>query len=203
MRGLFVVAVFISLVFCLAATSQVSSDLVAHRSSHYIIPWYVFSAGGIQYAGNGSYTLMATAGQPLVGGMRGNNNWLFAGYWTSLPGLTTAVAPDQATIAPASFRLDQNYPNPFNPTTTIGIELPEKCLVQVEIFNALGQRIRLYPAESRTPGQWMVTWDGVDDDGRPMGSGIYIYRVTAFAPGADDAGRTILFRQARKMLLVK
>ncbi len=82
---------------------------------------------------------------------------------------------------PEEFSLEQNYPNPFNPSTTIAFAVPfaggHSVPASVEIFNALGQRVRMLVEEAMQPGYHRVKWDGRDGLGRAVGSGLYFYRV--------------------------
>jgi hypothetical protein len=95
-------------------------------------------------------------------------------------------------ILPEGYRLDQNYPNPFNPETQIVFALPEAGLVRLEVFNVLGQSVRLLLAEELPAGEHQVYFDGRGDDGRPLGSGVYFYRLQS-----DE------FLATKKMVLLK
>lgn len=75
--------------------------------------------------------------------------------------------------------LDGNYPNPFNPSTTIRFELPERAPVRLDIFNALGERVRTLSDGHMEAGVYEARWNGRDDAGRTVESGIYLYRLTA------------------------
>lgn len=93
---------------------------------------------------------------------------------------------------PGSFALARNYPNPFNPGTNIHFEVPQNSRVKLEIFNILGQRVLTLVNKQVPAGRYDVVWNGRNAQGKAMGSGIYIYRMTA-----KD------FRQTRRMLLMK
>jgi hypothetical protein len=80
---------------------------------------------------------------------------------------------------PENFALHQNYPNPFNPTTTIRYDVPEQSHVSLIIYNILGQKIRTLVNESKEAQIHSVIWDGIDDNGRLVPSGIYFYRMNA------------------------
>ena len=80
---------------------------------------------------------------------------------------------------PTSYALSQNYPNPFNPTTTINIALPEASNVVLTIYNALGQEVRTLKTDYLHAGNYSVTWDGMDNSGNTISSGLYIYTMTA------------------------
>ncbi|MFN3135873.1 MAG: FlgD immunoglobulin-like domain containing protein, partial [Candidatus Kryptonium sp.] len=80
---------------------------------------------------------------------------------------------------PKKFELYQNYPNPFNPSTSISFDLPEDAFVTLKIYNIIGQEIRTIVNEFKNAGRYTVVWDGKDNDGKIMPSGIYFYRITA------------------------
>jgi hypothetical protein len=80
---------------------------------------------------------------------------------------------------PVTFELRQNAPNPFNPTTVISYMLPERGRVTVEVYNIAGRLVRTLVDEEQEPGLRSVTWDGTDDAGRGVASGVYLYRVDA------------------------
>ena len=89
---------------------------------------------------------------------------------------------EQVTPAPVptAFVLAQNYPNPFNPVTEITYELPTASTVFLKIYNILGEEIKtLVNSKAQTAGIYTVAWDGRDDDGVMLGSGIYFYKLTA------------------------
>ena len=71
----------------------------------------------------------------------------------------------------------QNYPNPFNPETTIKYQLPKTSKVTLTIYNILGQKIKTLVDEEKQTGYYSVKWDGTDDFGAKVSSGIYIYRM--------------------------
>ncbi len=83
------------------------------------------------------------------------------------------------TPVPAEFTLSQNYPNPFNPETTLEYQLPEKCFVSIKIYTLLGQEIKELLEEYQSPGRWTVKWNGTDNFGRKVPSGIYLFRMKA------------------------
>lgn len=103
-----------------------------------------------------------------------------------------AQNPAQPASLPSRFALAQNYPNPFNPTTIIRFDLPEAGEVDLTIFNSLGERVKTLASGKRPAGTHTVTWNGRNNDGEPVGSGIYFLKINA-------AG----FQATRKMVLIR
>ncbi len=99
---------------------------------------------------------------------------------------------------PSEFYLAQNYPNPFNPSTTIHYGLPSSSNVELSIYNSLGQKVRTLYSGIQNAGQQRIVWNGRNDNGAPVSSGIYIFRASIRS--LEDGGH---FRQSRKMMLVK
>ena len=170
----------------------------------YFVPRYVIGTGGVMGAVSTNHIHNATAGETLVGGMQSANNLLFSGFWQPQGFEPTAVDQDVGMSLLTRFELHQNYPNPFNPQTTIRYDLPNEYLVTVEIFNVIGQRIHLLlNKQIQGPGTMQVVWDSQGDHGRMFGSGIYLYRITAYSPISGSDTAEILFQEIKKMLLVK
>jgi hypothetical protein len=94
-------------------------------------------------------------------------------------GLITDVTKQKPEI-PTEYNLSQNYPNPFNPSTLINFDLPKQSAVTLEIYDVLGQKVRtLVNGETMDPGYYKVTWNGTNQYGSPVSSGIYFYRIVA------------------------
>ncbi len=82
-------------------------------------------------------------------------------------------------LVPTTFAVTRNYPNPFNPSTTINFQIPKSSDVSLVIYNVLGQKVRTLVNKSMETGYYKVTWDGHNDQGAQVASGIYIYRFKA------------------------
>lgn len=80
---------------------------------------------------------------------------------------------------PGSFELSQNYPNPFNPVTHFKISVPERSKIKVEIFNVLGQRVKVLTDKEFDAGTYTLIWTGKNDLQQSLASGIYYYRMQA------------------------
>lgn len=87
-----------------------------------------------------------------------------------------ATGTGNGTI-PAVTMLRGNYPNPFNPETTIGFGLKESGIVQLDVFNLKGQKVKTLVQDYLDPGFHEVVWDGTDSRGNAVGSGVYFYRM--------------------------
>jgi plastocyanin len=103
---------------------------------------------------------------------------------------------------PSAFSLSQNYPNPFNPITTITFQVTQSAdapggengfhLVSLEVYNLRGKRVRTLVRGILPPGQRTVVWNGRDDHGEELGSGVYLYRLTV--DGRSLSRRMVLAR---------
>ena len=106
----------------------------------------------------------------------------------TLTGVEYEILPN----VPNSYSLSQNYPNPFNPTTKIQIGLPVAENVQLTIYDILGREVRTLINEKYDAGAYSVQWDGRNNFGTQVATGMYIYRI--------HAGN---FVSTKKMLLMK
>ena len=104
----------------------------------------------------------------------------------------TAVSQEAGAL-PHRFLLSQSYPNPFNSETMIPFALPGRGEVGLEIYNLSGQKVATLVDGVREAGAHRIRWDGTDERGRPLGSGVYLYRLRA--------GDT--HRETRKLLLLR
>jgi len=95
-------------------------------------------------------------------------------------------------LAIGSVLLSQNAPNPFGAFTTIRYGTPETAHTRLEIFSGAGRRVRLLVDREISAGVHTVTWDGADDSGRPLSSGVYFVRIRS--DGASESRRIVLKR---------
>jgi hypothetical protein len=90
---------------------------------------------------------------------------------------TEVELTEQVIGQPETFELSQNYPNPFNNSTTIPYQLDEPSNVNIILYNILGQRVRDLVNEHKDPGYYLLSWDGKDQSGSVVASGIYLCRI--------------------------
>ena len=108
----------------------------------------------------------------------------------SLPEIVLPLNP--AGMVGNEFRLIGNYPNPFNPSSRIVFSLPEQSPVKVEIFNAMGSRVKVLLDDVTASGQHEISWDGTNEQGRQVASGTYICQLRS--PKQTRTLRMILLR---------
>jgi adhesin/invasin len=126
-----------------------------------------------------------------------------SGYKFSLPtgsaefkvvvGNESAVREILSTVLPKEFALGNNFPNPFNPTTSVPVALPRSADVSLKIYNILGEEVKTVFAGLLEAGRYFYTWDGRNNSGIPVATGIYFVRFSA------SKGPTFV----KKMIMVK
>jgi len=113
--------------------------------------------------------------------------------WEDKPSNNGNPNPIITKSLPKDFSLSQNYPNPFNPETTIEYTLPKSEHISLSIYNLKGQLVKTLVNERKSPGYYNVRWEGKDNRGNQVSSGIYFYTIKA---GSS-------FTSTKKMLLIK
>ncbi|MCD4829374.1 MAG: T9SS type A sorting domain-containing protein [Candidatus Cloacimonetes bacterium] len=161
-----------------------------------MIPVYIYPGDHIEYLGNdigrihlfflddNSYGAFAQNGN----GANDGGTMSYAAIDVEFPN----VANNNNDIPAISGMLHQNRPNPFNPVTTIGFSLPVSGQVELAVYNVRGGRVKTLVNGDMKPGDHTVTWQGTDDNGSPVASGVYFYRLQAGGSA-----------ETRKMLLLK
>jgi hypothetical protein len=167
--------------------------VVSPARAEYILVKDVLSTSG-GHMESASYLMDFSTGQTAVGQSQGSSYIETGGFWSwepwgGLVGVEEDVLPERL---PDRYVLAQNYPNPFNPQTRIIYQLPQASQVALTVYNVMGQAICRLVDGPQGAGEHVVTWQGVDEGGRPVASGIYFYQLVA--------GQ---FVETRKMLLLK
>ena len=98
---------------------------------------------------------------------------------------------------PKQYGLEQNYPNPFNPSTSVEYRIPADGRVKLEIFNLIGQQVRVLVDKDQRAGSYTAEWDGRSSRGFGLTSGIYFVRLTV-----NSAGKQA-FTSTKKMILMR
>ena len=138
------------------------------------------------YAGslNGTSAFLAF----IVAQMPDDQQQILIGNW-----MNTVSIDNDVDGLPLEFTLNQNYPNPFNPTTTLSFAIPMDSKVDLVVYNLLGQEVtRIFDHKLMRAGAHEIVWDGKDNFGNPVGTGLYVYRLNA----ADKSA-------VQKMMLLK
>jgi hypothetical protein len=166
---------------------------MAEEMAGFLSIWRVSEEGiGIAFAGvdgaSGPGELVRVYGGELTGAVELTEAHLNGGRIGGRIGTT-----EKGLALPSRFALHPNAPNPFNLETMMRFDLPTESRVHLEIFNMLGQQVQTLVAGVRSAGKHEVSWDGRDDGGAAVGSGVYFYRLRA-----GDS-----FSQMRRMLLLK
>ena len=102
------------------------------------------------------------------------------------------VSTDNETLGPKVFAIHQNYPNPFNPITTLRYDLPEDGLVDITVYDMLGNVVSNLINTNQSSGYKSVQWNATNNQGETVSAGVYLYKIQA-----GD------FVDTKKMILLK
>jgi predicted CXXCH cytochrome family protein len=114
-----------------------------------------------------------------------------SGPSVEVPVIITSVREEEGAV-PRVFALSQNYPNPFNPITQIKFSIPKRSRVELSVYNILGQKVKNLVDDEMEAGNYIATWNGKDEKGFDVSSGIYFYKLNSKE-----------YSETRKMLLVR
>jgi len=112
-------------------------------------------------------------------------------------GEINSIDRNKSNSLPNSFALQQNYPNPFNPSTAIKFSVPENSKITLTVYNLLGQIIKVLANEVVNPGNYSFIWNGTDNSGLNVSSGIYFYELKAHGNNGNN------FSKIMKMVYLK
>ncbi|PKN79592.1 MAG: hypothetical protein CVU48_04890 [Candidatus Cloacimonetes bacterium HGW-Cloacimonetes-1] len=138
-----------------------------------------------------TYSLAAYAGQQIRIGIQCLSNDAFI-FMVDDVVVMGSTANEDINIPAVTTALNNNYPNPFNPETTISYSVKEASPVTIEIYNVKGQVVRTLVSETKASGNHTTVWNGKDNNGRNVTSGVYFYKM--------NAGK---YSSTRKMILMK
>ena len=144
--------------------------LVVPAAAQYQINESVIGSGGTNATG-GSYQMLGTIGQPVIGVTAGPSHTNEIGFWYMPGWILTGVAADEL---PLRTYFGQNFPNPFNPVTTIGYSLATPGHVTIRVYDVSGREVTTLVDKGMDPGRYQVT---LRADG--LAGGVYFARMTA------------------------
>ncbi len=141
-------------------------------------------------------TINTTDGSGSLVGDIGFQNVIGLAY--TITGKVNSVNPDKdKNFLPQEFALSQNYPNPFNPSTSIKFSVPVDTKVTLTIYNLLGQVVTTLVNEEVSAGHYSTVWNGADDNGFQVSSGVYLYEMKA------NGNNGTAYSQMKKMVFLK
>ncbi len=150
--------------------------LPAASHAELTLDWWTVDSGGCTRLESGTITLGGTAAQPDAGPLSdGATMALVGGFWNR-GSSATGIAGDEA---PRAFRMHAAVPNPFNPRTTVAFDLPEAGRCRLKIYDLRGRFVRALVDESLPAGAYAFDWDGRNQSGVAVGSGIYLMGLWA------------------------
>lgn len=106
--------------------------------------------------------------------------------------LDATDVPDRDPVLPGPASLEQNFPNPFNPTTTMSFTVHKPSVVNITVFNVIGQKVAVLLDDYRSAGKYSVEWNSLNSEGESLPAGVYFYRLQIGS-----------FTETRKMVLLK
>lgn len=149
--------------------------------------WWTIDGGGTTSASGGPYRLSGTIGQPDAGVCESGLLTLAGGFW--MGGRIPAGVEDDPAVPAIAFRISPGAPNPFRNSTCVTVDLPGTRLVDARIHDARGRVVRHLADAVFAPGRHLLVWDGEDDGGRRVASGVYLLRIDA---GQSSVRRTLV-----------
>lgn len=127
----------------------------------------------------------------VIFGGRDSSNDLLNDVW-SLNNLSPSTSVEHVSVLPENVKLHGNYPNPFNPATKIVFELPHRQHISLKIFDVQGRLMKTLVDAQFGAGVHNISWDGADEWGNRLPSGIYFYRLSSTSMPLQLTGKMIL-----------
>jgi len=150
---------------------------------------------GVSHNGGSYHTVLTSLPLEYLGDRINTAADFLQNALTWLGGGTIATAQTSSGARlPQSFSLHQNYPNPFNPSTTIAYELAFTGgrPVRLDVYNMLGQRVRTLVDRVQPGGRYTIVWEGRNETGERVASGVYLYRLTV--DGSSSSHKMVLLK---------
>ena len=168
----------------------IPSTSLALSGGTYDLNWNTFDGGGKTFAAGGTYSLGGTMGQPDAGALQNGPHLLAGGFWQGLmstsgvePGL---LPPPVLPSAPLAFRLYPAAPNPARLITRVAFDMPAAGPVRLAAYNLLGARVRTLVDQPVAAGHHLVSWNGLDESGNRVGSGVFYLRLESGSRRAQE-----------------
>jgi len=179
------------------ASSPVIIDWVGWKNVRIDLTREIFQPWGSSTPGNGA---LDSSDVYLIGvAVKSNGPWVGRLYLDTIeqlfvPSPMSIPGADLTHAQPDQFRLHPNYPNPFNPETTISYDIPAggSPMVTIQIYDVMGREVRTLVREPHHAGCYRASWNGRDDAGSNVSSGVYFYRLESEK-----------FSMSKKMLLIR
>jgi hypothetical protein len=133
---------------------------------------------------NAAYALRMTGGLPIAGPAANDMYQMDAGFWTPVSSGVSAVEPEVGPLAlPRQTALHHSYPNPFGASPTqvsfqIASDTGAESAARIDVFDITGRRVTTLVDANLAPGHYRASWDGRNDQGAPVGNGVYFARLT-------------------------
>ncbi len=160
-------------VLAIALAASATSSLAQYSITKFTI------AGGGGTGSGGTYVLSGTAGQSDAGTLSGGSYVLLGGFWSG--GSSAASVPGDHNgpgVAILETRIDPAIPNPSPGAMSVSFELASPQVIRAEVFDVRGEHVRTLVDGLRPVGKYRATWDGTDERGDRVASGMYLVRFT-------------------------
>ena len=147
------------------------SDANGSRDANWAVEWQNSHTENAAW-----YTCSSAHSQSLNANQKAYAAWWL---WATLAGWNNATLVEKHFPLKSSFQLNNNYPNPFNPETNISFTLNEDVKVEIDLFDILGNKIRTLTNKEYSTGYHNLIWNGLNDFGKEVNAGVYIYQMKA------------------------
>jgi hypothetical protein len=149
----------------------------AQSGGGFSLEWSTMDGGGVMESQGGPYRLGGTIGQPDAVVSTGGGFTLRGGFWQAWLGAVSGADTEPGTPVPA-FSVKAPVPNPFRSSVVLFLNLPAGG-TEVSVFDVAGRRVRVLVSGDRPAGPQSVSWDGLNDRGARLPSGVYFMEVKA------------------------